>query len=254
MQKARPEHPTEDDICAEGERLAHAAIEAGVPLALIGGVAIWLRSPSMHGPPLQRSYNDLDIAITSSGQAAVKRFLEEQGYTPDRKFNALHGASRLIYVDAARGRHLDVIKDRFVMCHTLDLRRRIEPGMATLPLADLLLTKLQIVELNEKDLRDILGLLADHAVGPGQEEIDPDRIVAVTRDDWGLDHTIRRTLGVARERADWPGLPDGTAARIRQRIDGLLGLIDQSPKGMRWKMRARVGERVRWYELPEEAH
>jgi hypothetical protein len=254
MQNAAPGFQTEDDICAEGERLARAAGDAGVPLALLGGVAIWLRCPSMRKPPLQRSYNDLDIAITSSGQSAVKRFLEEQGYVPDRKFNALHGASRLIYLDATRGRHLDVIVDRFVMCHTLDLRRRIEPSAPTLPLVDLLLTKLQIVELNEKDLRDILGLLADHAVGPAPDDIDPGRIAAVTRDDWGLEHTVRRTLTVARERAGWPGLPEGTTETIRQRMDEIVDVLERSPKGMRWKMRARIGERLPWYELPEEAH
>jgi hypothetical protein len=241
-----------DDICAEGTRLARGLREANLPARLVGGVAVWLRSPSVREDPLKRNYGDLDLAAASSARSSLTKFLEQEGYTPDKRFNALHGASRLIFVDGARSRRIDVILDRFSMCHTIDLRGRMAGDEDTIPLADLLLTKLQIFELNEKDLRDILALLADHAIGPAPDEIDPKRIADLTRGDWGLEHTVRRTLDQVRERAGWPGLDSQTVHVIRTRVDEITHVLDTTPKSARWKMRDRVGERIRWYELPEE--
>lgn len=252
MQDSSTAPTTAEEISDEGARLAAGLREAGIPAKLLGGVGVWLRSPSVRQGPLARTYGDLDLAAASSARAGITRFLEEHGYTPDRRFNALHGASRLIFVDAPRGRRVDVIVDRFAMCHSIDLRGRLSTPEDTIPLADLLLTKLQIVELNEKDLGDILGLLADHAVGTGPDEIDPRRIAELTRGDWGLEHTIRRTLAQVRERAAWPGLSPEAVDAIRARVDELVSVLDTTPKTARWKMRDRVGERVRWYELPEE--
>jgi len=244
--------PTLAEPTHEGLRLVGAADAQGVVLRLVGGVAIWARCPSARRPPLARRYNDIDFVTRSGSAAAVTAFLTDQGYEPNRMFNALHGAQRLMYADPARGRVVDVLVDRFVMCHRLDLRDRLAIDARTLPLADLLLTKLQVVELNEKDLMDLLALLADHDLDGDGDAIGTARILAVTRDDWGLEHTIRGTLARVRDAAGSQGL-DGTVAEgICSRIDRLVELLDQAGKTLRWRMRARLGERVRWYQLPEE--
>jgi hypothetical protein len=144
--------PTLAEPTDEGLRLVDAADAQGVVLRLVGGVAIWARCPSARRAPLARPYNDIDFVTRSGSTAAVTAFFAGQGYAPNRMFNALHGARRLMYADQARGPVVDVLVDRFAMCHQLDLRDRLPPGARTLPLADLLLTKLQVVELNEKDL------------------------------------------------------------------------------------------------------
>lgn len=41
---------------------------------------------------------------------------------------------------------------------------------------------------------------------------------------------------------------------VEENIRGLGATIDEHPNSSRWKLRARVGERKRWYEVPEEAH
>jgi hypothetical protein len=243
--------PTLEGTPEEGERVARAAAEAGLALALLGGVAIWVRCPSAREAPLARTYGDADFVGRSGDRKAITAFLEGQGYEADRMFNALHGATRLNFHDPARDRPLDVLLDRFHMCHELDLRERFAPGDLTLPPADLALTKLQVFELNTKDVLDLVALLCDH--GLGEDGIDVSRLLDVTRGDWGLEHTIRRTLASVREQAPGLGLPADASSRVVTRIDELVAALDAAPKSQRWKMRARVGERLRWYELPEEA-
>jgi hypothetical protein len=177
--------------------------------------------------------------------------METHGYEPDSLFNAIHGATRLNYHDRARDRPIDVLLDRFKMAHELDLRNRLNVGELTLALADLLLTKLQVVNLNRKDLIDILALLLDHPLASG--EIEPERILEVTRGDWGFERTIHRTLAAVRERIGEFALTGDAAAVILARAQELDAALASAPKTMAWKLRARVGERVRWYEEPEEA-
>jgi hypothetical protein len=242
-------------VGTEAIRLVHAANATGVRLRLLGGAAIWVRCPSARSGPLHRDYADIDVAGSSRWRQEIARFFDAQGYAAEKLFNAIHGATRLIFTDTRTGRPVDVILDRFTMCHTIDLRDRFELDDATLPLADLLLTKLQIVQLNEKDVLDILALLADHDVDPSEnpEAIDLRRIIALTADDWGLEHTIRRTLAEARERSKRVGAVEGVVRTIEDRIDALVKGLDSSPKTFKWRMRARVGERIRWYQLPEES-
>jgi hypothetical protein len=237
----------------EGLRLVDVADAHGIVLRLVGGVAIWACCPSARRPPLARRYNDIDIVTRSGSTAAVTAFFAGQGYEPNRMFNALHGAQRLMYADPARERVVDVLVDQFAMCHRLDLRDRLALDARTLPLADLLLTKLQVVELNEKDLKDLLALLADHDLG-GEEAgaIGTARILAVTGDDWGFEHTIRRTLTRVRDATAAYDLDAAMAETICSRIDHLIEILDRAPRSLRWRMRARLGERIRWYELPEE--
>jgi hypothetical protein len=121
----------------------------------------------------------------------------------------------------------------------------------TLPLADLLLTKLQVVSLNAKDLRDLCALLLDHDLGASG--IDLERILAVTRADWGLEHTIHRTIATLGERIGDFGLEPDASRLVLDRAEAIGAALAAAPKSAKWKMRARIGERARWYEEPEEA-
>jgi hypothetical protein len=240
-----------DDVAAEGQRLAVRAQTQGLPLRLLGGVAVWCQCPSARVPPLARIYGDADFLGLGGERRRISAFMEAEGYEADRMFNALHGATRLNFHDPVRERPVDVLLDRFVMAHELDLRDSTSPDGLTISLADLLLTKLQVVSINDKDVRDLLALLHDHDFGA--EEISMERILAVTRNDWGLEHTIHRSLATLRELIPRTGLGAQQAGRIIARADELDANLHAAPKGTKWKMRARVGERVRWYEEPEEA-
>jgi hypothetical protein len=265
------------DIRDEARRLTDAAIESGLPMRLMGGLAVWQLSPTVRRPPYARDYADMDFAAWSrAGRSNVGGFLERHGYVGEKLFNALHGAQRLIF-GAPDGRWtIDVVFDELNMSHRIDLRGRLNRSAATLDPADLLLTKLQVWEINRKDLGDIVCLLADQPLvakagaspTPGssptagghveegassrvEHGIDLGRVVELTSSDWGLCHTVERNLGRVRDQArDMPaeGSPFDPAAQATELLDAIAG----APKSLGWKARARVGERVRWYETPED--
>jgi hypothetical protein len=242
------------DIRDEAARLAGVAVDAGLPARLIGGLAIWLRCPSARTGPFARPYNDMDFAIASSASTKFKALVVGDGYLPDQFFNGLHGASRLYY-QAPDGRwSIDVVIDELVMSHKLDLRGRLAAPTPTVTLADLLLTKLQVWEINRKDLGDALCLLADHGVTEDDsdaEGVSLVRLRSVLGSDWGFCHTAERNLGKLAELWAEAPLPDAPFD-AGQQIAAIQSAIDEAPKTLAWRVRSRVGERVRWYETPEE--
>lgn len=241
------------DVREEGLRLVSLAAENGLTVRLLGGVAVWARCPSASLPQLRRDYGDVDVIAPARQSRDLRGFLETAGYLPDKLFNAIHGAQRLNFTDAVTGRPLDVLLDRFSMCHALELRDRLTVDQVTIPLADLLLTKLQVVQVNDKDLADIMALLADHPVnGSDPDGFDVRRINDVLGKDWGFEHTVRITLGKVRDAVADRNLPDTIATAIDERIAELLRTLDEGRKSVGWQMRARLGERVRWYEEPED--
>jgi len=212
-----------------------------------------VRCPSAARSPLRREYADVDLVTLGRARDGVIELMAELGYAGDREFNTLHGHRRLYFWDGGNERQVDVFVDEAKLCHRIDFRTRVELETTTLPLADLLLMKLQVVETNEKDLLDVCALLADHDLGTDEEAVDSTYISGLASSDWGL----WRTLGMVAERgeefalrlADF-GAGDQVATRLRQ----LRRELEAAPKSRGWRMRARVGDRKRWYELPEEAH
>jgi hypothetical protein len=160
----------------------------------------------------------------------------------------------LNFTDSSSGRPIDVLLDRFVMCHTLDLKERLSLDDTTIPVTDLFLTKAQVIQLNEKDIKDLIALLVDHGSDPeGKSSIDLERLTATTRSDWGLEHTVRKTLTEVESAAPDIGLDEMQMTKVKSAIASLVAALDAAPKSQKWRMRARIGERIRWYDEPEEA-
>jgi len=235
--------------------VVHAAAERGVPLRLLGGQAVRLLTPAF--PPRARAGQDLDLASVSAAKQEVEALLAELGFEGDRRFNALHGHKQLFFVGPGGEPVADVIMDRLHMCHVLEFGDRIARMPYTLDVADLLLSKLQVVQQNEKDVQDITYLLAAFEVAEGDEPgtIGLARIGRVIADDWGWWRTVTRNLERVAEllRRELRHLVPAAASfdPVEQAL-ALRRFADAVPKSLRWKIRARVGERVRWYELPEE--
>jgi hypothetical protein len=240
------------DIVAEAERLLAAAEAAKVPIRLVGGLAVYFHSEAIPAP-LRRSYGDIDLATTKGASRGAAELLSTLGYEPSREFNALHGSRRLLFYDTHNERKLDVFVDTFELCHTIPITGRIALDEQTIPLAELLLTKLQVVELTDKDLLDIVTLLAQHEVGPRDDDvINSDFIAGLTADDWGLWRTLK--LNLERINAKVPSMPldADVRDRISARANALWERIEREPKSRKWRLRDRVGDRKRWYELPDE--
>lgn len=241
-----------DILQTEAIRIVEIAQTAGVTLRLLGGLAVLLHSPSATLPALVRAYADFDLA-TDGRAREVEPVLAGLGYQPDQQFNLLQGSTRLLFHDPNGARQVDVFVGAFEMCHKLPLTERLALEPLTLPLAELLLTKLQIVQLNDKDLRDACALLLDHPVGAGDTEtINAARVAQLCADDWGLWRTISGNLDATAAFAERVDLSVPQRSIIAERIAELRRALDAAPKSLKWRMRAKVGERVRWYELPEE--
>ncbi len=237
----------------EGEAIIARAVEAAVTVRLSGGVAVMLNSPEGADPALIRQPKDVDLITDKRGGPAVDRMLTGQGYVADVAFNAINGRRRLLFASAERGTRIDVFVGAFAMCHEIPIGERLTLRPVTLPLAELLLMKLQIFELNEKDQRDILNLLSHHPISDHDvDAVNGTYVAQLCAEDWGLWRTcmlnLERAAGVADSNAY--GLRDPTiaAARIRE----LVERIDAAEKSRRWKLRQRVGDRVRWYDEVEE--
>jgi hypothetical protein len=241
------------DIVAEAKRVLELADAQGVPLRVLGGVAIHLRAPQPPPPALTRTYGDVDFVTVKGSSGDVQSLLRGTGYEPHAAFNALHGTERLLFFDDGNERQVDVFVGGFSMSHEVPVAERLELEPDTLPLAELLVTKLQIAELNEKDVRDALALFYGHPVDERDgDAINAARVAEMCRTDWGLWRTLTGNLAACRDHLERYDLPEDDRARLRAEMDTLLDRIEREPKSRRWKLRARVGERKRWYTLPEE--
>jgi hypothetical protein len=242
----------EADLVVEAQRVVGRAEREGVALRVTGGVGIAIHCPSTRRPPLARRYADIDVVGRARERREIVALMVGLGYTAEERFNAMHGTTRLLFFDEHNGRQLDVFLDRVEMCHTLDLRDRLLPGMVTLSLADLLAMKLQIVETNEKDLLDATALFADHALSEDEAGINVAYLASLAAADWGL----WRTLTMIAERvADHAATLDERVpvALVRSQVAAFVERLETEPKTRSWRLRARIGDRKRWYELPEEA-
>jgi hypothetical protein len=250
---ARVTSPILPDVVDEARRLLAAAEQEGLRLRLIGGVAVRLHVEGELHPAFAREIRDIDV-VTGKGEGRhAGAFIEAQGYVPNRTFNAMHGARRMLFYDETNGRQLDVFVNTFEMCHVLPVGEHLERDPLTVPLADLLLTKLQIVTLNAKDRSDAYALLLEHELGSGDVEcIEAARIADLCARDWGLYRTLQINLERLSSALAESGLSDDEQRVIAARVAGLTAAIEAAPKSVKWKARARVGDRVRWYEEPDE--
>lgn len=247
--------PPQENIIEEMNRLMDASREKKIHLRLIGGLAIKFHSPSASHRALQRSYPDIDLVVRKSDKRKLEIFFASMGYEPEKNFNLLNGDRRQIFFDRQTGRRIDIFVGDFEMCHKLPMRDRLDAHPVTVPLAELFLSKTQIVELNNKDALDIISLLLDNEVGFNDNGmINMDRITRLCLKDWGLYKTLTITLSKVENILvkHNPGLDTAQLQLVLARINTIRRLLDRANKPILWKFRDRVGTRIRWYLEVEE--
>lgn len=243
----------ETQLLGEARRLIELATEREIVLRLIGGLAIQLLTPGL--PPRTRSGQDLDFATVRASRRPLTELLEGLGYVGDRNFNALYGDKQLYFTHGESGLAIDVMVDRLHMCHTVQFAERATVMPHTLSPTDLLLSKLQIVELNAKDVEDCLRLLVcfEAVEDRRADAIELPVIAELIADDWGWWKTITLNLErIAAAMRDGLPAPPGGSLDAGAALATLGRTLRETPKSRRWKLRDRIGERKRWYETPEE--
>jgi hypothetical protein len=241
---------------SEVSRVVDAAAERGITIRVLGsiGVALHCHDAASMIPRFDRTYADIDFAAYRRDAKAIAAILVDLGYRDDREVYISSEGSRSIFDDPVRRFHLDVFYDKLEFCHVIPLTGRLDVDRPTIPIAELLLSKLQIVEINEKDIVDIVLLLLDHPLGSGDEDtIDVDRIARLCAGEWGLWRTLTQNLEKVQALAEtYPQLDAAQRTRVIDSATGLKVRIDAEPKPMAWRMRDRVGDRRQWWTDVEE--
>jgi hypothetical protein len=248
------------DPLAEALRLIELCDRRGLEVRLMGGLSFHALCPTWTAR-IDRDGRDIDLATRGRDRKGLQELLVAEGYVPDKQYNALYGHKQLYFVDPEWQRPVDVLVDRLEMCHAFDFGNRLAINDPTLPPAELLLSKLQVVKINRKDVLDALALLSELPLAGddvGGQAISLARITDLTSNDWGWWRTVTSNLEKLEAflvRDQKPGdLDFGRESRFdpAAQVVELRAAIDRAPKSTRWKLRARLGDRVPWYQEPEE--
>jgi hypothetical protein len=242
----------------EAVKIVELGESKGVPLRLMGALAIYLHSSNeakaLH-EALSRQFTDIDF-MTTSDREKIKKFFLEIGYKPRERFMAIMAEARHIYEKPETGIHIDVFFNELDMCHKIDFRGRLLIDYPTISLADLLLEKLQIVEINEKDVKDVIVLLSDHKIGDEDEKenVNSSYIAKLLSKDWGFYYTVTTNLKKIKALADSYSkfLMQDKLIDVKNKIDKILSKIEEEPKSVSWRMRAKIGTKTKWYKEVEE--
>lgn len=241
------------DISQEMNRLISAAQEKSLILRVLGGLAVKIHNKSDH-PAFRREFGDLDFVVAGKQRREFESFMPMVGYSPHKQFNLLNGAQRQIYYHNETEMKIDIFVGSFQMCHKIPLEDRLHIHPMTIPLAELLLTKAQIAELNRKDGLDIASLLLFNETGKDDSKINLDQLAKLCGADWGLYKTtsinLKRVEEIIGEES--VRLEESERRLIQQRIREIQQTFESMPKTLAWQMRDKVGTRVRWYEEVEE--
>lgn len=245
---------TSHEILTEMHRLIEEGNARNIQLRAIGGLAVQAHNKRNH-PLFVRDFADLDFAVAKKQRREFEAFMPEVGYSPDKQFNILNGSQRQIYNDEKTGMKVDVFVGDFEMCHKIPLEDRLTFDPVTIPLAELLLSKAQILELNRKDLLDITSILLNNETGNDDNEtINLSILARLCSQDWGLYKTTSINLKRVEEFIQAPDLSLTPEERqlITQRVEDILHTFETMPKPLAWQLRDRVGTRVKWYIEVEE--
>jgi hypothetical protein len=242
-------------IETEADHILAATSKAGLTLRLTGSIAVQRRCPQ-YGfiASRNRIYRDIDFAGRAREAREVQNLLTRLGYVEDREVFVVSEGTRSIFERPSGALHVDVFYDKLDFCHVIHLDGRLEADMPTLPLAELLLGKLQIVKISEKDIADATALLLEHPLGESDSEaVNVGRIADLCAQEWGLWRTVTMNLDKIRRFAgDHPHLDEAQRAQVIRQAHALQARLAAEPKPLAWRLRARLGDRVKWYKEVEE--
>lgn len=253
------EWPQPGEFVDESKRIVDFAREKGVTLRVMGGLAIYLRCKEYEElwKGLKRLgkkvFTDIDLAGYGKHRTKILKIMEELGYDIWKlSLQRFAGRRYIFYGD--RIPMVEVFFDRLQMNHVIEFKGRLEKDRYTLPLAELLMMKLQIVQINEKDIKDSIVLLRAYDIGEDDTIINGKRIAKILAKDWGFHYTFTSNLEKMESKLqDYQDvLSESDVNIVKSRIERLRDMIEREPKSLGWKMRAKLGTKLKWYEEVED--
>jgi hypothetical protein len=240
----------------ELKRIIKASDDSGILLRVIGSLAFQMHCPQFGylQAALGRAYTDIDFAAYGRQSKQIQELMAALGYTENREIFIASEGERAIYDKADIGLHVDIFYEKLDFCHTIYWKDRLEIDAPTIPLAELLLEKMQIVQINEKDVIDTIMLLLEHPLGnTDTETINIQRAAALCANDWGLWRTTTMNLDKVKQLAyGYSQLSSDQKAKVESQVKTILARLEEEPKPLAWRMRARVGDRLKWYKDVDE--
>jgi hypothetical protein len=231
--------------------LVDQARDEGIELRILGSLAYRLHCPANVRlfEEMKRDLTDIDFAASGKQRKDVRAFLERLGFVIDQDLLVTTEGARFAFTQPDTGMIVDVFFDQLNFCHPIPLRDRLSLDYPTITPTDLLLEKMQIVEINPKDIKDSTVLLLEHPLDAGgSDSVDGGYIAELLATDWGFYYTVTQNLGRLRQQVSEATLSEEQVQVVHERIDGLTDLIEHQPKTRKWKVRARIGPRVKWYQ------
>jgi len=244
------------EFIAEAKKIIEQAGRKGAPLRLIGALAFHLHCPSYNyiHKKWGRVFTDTDFVARSEHNTLITAAYRELGYRDDEMITTLYGNDRMVFDNPQTGMHSDIFFDKLDFCHVLPLRDRLDVDELTIPLAELFLEKMQIFQINEKDIIDTMMLLVEHPVGEDDHEmINAPVIAAVLASEWGFWRTVTGNIEKLLALNTKTDLFDSAEKKdIENNINTIRKYVDNEPKPLAWKMRSKVGDKVKWYKDVDE--
>lgn len=236
-------------VVQEVKRIVDAAKGQDVTLRVLGAVAFRIHCQGHLGihAATGREISDIDLVGYKRQGSEICNLMSELGYELDQKM--LIHEDRYFFFDTRTSMKADIFLDKLEMCHTINFSGRLEREYPTVPLEELLLEKLQIVNIESKDIIDVAMLLSDHNIGSASgETIDKVYVAKLLADDWGFYYTVTTNLmKISQAVAQMTAIETSDKERISKNIKSLQAEIETYPKSLAWKLRARVGPKAKWY-------
>ena len=263
----------EEEFVEEAIGIVGKAQSRGVYLRILGSLATYIRSLNNGYGDLFKSlerfgagkplFTDLDLAGYGKQKGAIDKLFRELDFKPDAMVNSMFGHKRLIHYHPQNRYHVDVFLNRLEFSHDVEFGEkpgagRLELDSPTITATDIVLEKLQIHEINRKDLIDLITLCLAHEVHErfDKNTIDGSYITKILSDDWGFwqDATtnFRKMNMLIEELTANNKLTAEQSQTIAQRTDRLLGMVTNSPKTKHWEKRAKTGTKKPWYREVED--
>ncbi|HUG34875.1 MAG TPA: hypothetical protein VMJ90_08905 [Anaerolineales bacterium] len=240
----------------ELKQILKASAESGILMRVIGSLAFQMHCQQFGylQQAMGRAYTDIDFAAYNKQSKQIQQLLLSMGYVEDREVYIATEGERAIFDKPGSGLHIDIFYEKLDFCHTIYWKDRLEVDSPTIPLIELLLEKMQIVQINEKDVIDTIMLLLEHPLGDvDTETINIKRTAELCANDWGLWRTTTMNLDkVKRLAQEYRQLTGEQKTKVTTQVDAILARLDREPKPLAWRLRDRVGDRVKWYKDVDE--
>ena len=272
LQAATSRH---EAMMAEARHIIDAGNDRGVVLRLTGGLAV--RHYAIDLEFAERDYSDIDLIGLKRQTTEIHQVFLDLGYQENihvamatgnsqrQYFRPQHALESRVHMSKRAhampvmsavppSDHIDVFMDAMKMDHELDFRDRLEINTYAVDPADIFLSKLQIVNLSEKDAHDVVTLCKDVYVDfhPHPGVLDLEHVAVTCAGDWGLYIDVMSNIDKVLERLDDYDLSPMETNRIARTLELAQDMMTEHSKSLRWRMRARVGKRLRWYNEVDE--